>query len=435
MIQSIFTVILSLSTLGLTAQYIEIGPYSGGVTASTAVVVYKISLPDQVCRVEYSKASSMNHSEFSDSFISEPAKANYVKIALSNLDPDTEYFYRLELNGNIKERSSGNFRTFADARKSFKIGFGSCLRAESKRSGLRAAIDKDISFFLNTGDLHYDNNQVADLGVFLNSFHKALTRKDLSYMGKRVPFVYMWDDHDYGPNNSDSTAPGRLESGEAYRGCIPHYPLPTKELNGAIYQAFTVNDARLILTDLRSKRDPNDKSDDEKKTMMGAEQLAWFLRELKESSLTHSLLIWVSSVPYTAKKKKGADHWGGFTHERQVIANFVKEHRINNLMIISGDAHSVLYNSGVDNNYSDVEGDGLFEVIASPLDNWAKSVKGGPWTGKYIPDDHQQVYGLLEVDYFSENTVVGFKALDTNDEVVLQAEKLFDRRHAPFGDE
>jgi phosphodiesterase/alkaline phosphatase D-like protein len=159
--------------------------------------------------------------------------------------------------------------------------------------------------------------------------------------------------------------------------------------------------------------------------MMGAEQLSWFLNEIKESSEKYPLVIWVSSVPYTAEKKEGEDDWGGFTYERRVIANFIKKNDINNLMIVSGDAHSVLHNQGLENNYSDYEGDGLFEVLASPLDNWATSVKGGPWTQVYRPKKGELVYGLLEVDYSNNKTTVYFKSFDTNHQVVIQAEKSF----------
>jgi phosphodiesterase/alkaline phosphatase D-like protein len=375
--------------------------------------------------VEYTTDSLWRNSQLSNIYNTSGEQANYIKVALKNLEPDTKYFYQLELNGEKIERSLGEFRTFSNTSKSFKFAFGNSLKSESQRSGLRAAVDNDILFFLNTGDLHYDDIDSPDIGRFRNSYQKAFLRKDMSYMGKRVPFVYIWDDHAFGPNNSDKTAQGRLQSGWAYRECIPHYPLTTSEKNGAIFQAFTVNNTRFVVTDLRSMRDPNETPDNEQKTMMGVEQLSWFMNELKQSSEKYPLLIWVSSVPYTAEKKEGEDDWGGFTYERRVIANFIKKNDINNLMIVSGDAHSVLHNQGLENNYSDYEGDGLFEVLASPLDNWATSVKGGPWTQVYRPKKGELVYGLLEVDYSNNKTTVYFKSFDTNHQVVIQAEKSF----------
>ncbi|RCW36821.1 phosphodiesterase/alkaline phosphatase D-like protein [Marinilabilia salmonicolor] len=412
----------------LCAQYIEVGPFSGAVSDSSAVIVYKVSLPGQKCRVEYSKDSLLRKSEFSEVHTTTGKNANYIKVALKTLEPETKYFYRLELNGEKLERSRGHVRTFSDTSKSFRFAFGNSLKSESKRSGLRAAVDNDILFFLNTGDLHYSDIDVADIGLFRNAYQNALMRKDMSYMGKMVPLTFIWDDHDFGPNNSDKTAPGRMESGKAYRECIPHYSLMSTEKNGAIYQSFTVNNTHFILTDLRSTRDQNSKPDNENKTMMGKEQLTWFKRELKESSLKYPLVIWVSSVPFTAEKRNDSDSWAGFSYERRVIANFVKEHNIDNLMIISGDAHGISYNIGKENNYSDYEGEGLFEILAAPLDNWATSIKGGPWTEVYKPEAErgQMVYGMVEVDYSEDKTTVRFGAFDTEHHKLIHVEKRFE---------
>jgi phosphodiesterase/alkaline phosphatase D-like protein len=426
--KTIITTIILFINFSLYAQYIEVGPFSGAVTDSSAVIVYKISMPGQQCRVEYSKDASMSGSRFSDIHVTAVENANYIKVTLHDLDPETRYHYRLVLNGKAIERSQGRFQTFADHAKSFAFAFGNSLKSESRRSGFRASMDNDILFFLNTGDLHYDDIDSPDIGRFRNSYQKAFLRRDMAHMGKRFPFVYIWDDHDFGPNNSDGTAPGRLESIRAYRECIPHYPLSASESNGAIYQSFTVNNTRFVMTDLRSMRDPNETPDNEQKTMMGEEQLTWFLNEIKESSQKYPLVIWVSSVPYTAPKDEGEDDWGGFTHERQTIANFIKENNINNLIIVSGDAHSVLHNQGLDNNYSGYEGDGLFEVLASPLDNWATSVKGGPWTQVYRPKRGELVYGLLEVDYSNNRTTVRFKAFNIDQDMIMEAEKDFERK-------
>jgi alkaline phosphatase D len=417
--------IFLLISISMTAQYIEIGPYSGAVTDSSAVIVYKLSLPGQKCRVQYAEDSLLRGSLFSDLHITSGENANYIKVALKSLKPETKYYYQLELNGEGKEKSRGSFRTFSDKCESFTFAFGNSLKSESRISGLRAAADRDILFFLQTGDLHYDNVSSADIGLFRNSYQKALLRRDMTYLGKKVPLIYIWDDHDYGPNNSDKTAPGRLESGRAYRECIPHYPLVTKEINGAIFQAFTINNARFVVTDLRSKRDQGKKPDNENKSMMGEEQLTWFLNEIRESSAKHPLVIWVSSVPYTAEKDEGGDSWEGFTHERRVIANFIKEHKINNLMIISGDAHSVAFNSGLNNNYSEYDGEGLFEILAAPLDNWATSTKGGPWTEVYEPEKGQLVYGMVDIRYAEDKTTVCFSAFDTRHQQLVQYEKVF----------
>lgn len=36
---------------------------------------------------------------------------------------------------------------------------------------------------------------------------------------------YIWDDHDYGDNDSDETNPGKEAVTETYKKFFPHYPL------------------------------------------------------------------------------------------------------------------------------------------------------------------------------------------------------------------
>jgi len=423
--KSVFFSVLFITCLSIYGQYIEVGPFSGAVNDSSATVIFKISEEGQKCRLIYSRDSLLNNPFYSDILITSRHNANYVKIQLSELMAETKYFYLLELNGERIENSRGAFKTFSNSAQSFKFCFGNSLRTETHHSGLMAAIENDILFFLNTGDLHYDDIGTADIGMFRNSYQKAFLRNDMSAMGKKVPFIYVWDDHDYGPNNSDKTAPGRLQSGKAYRECIPHYPLPAPEENGAIYQAFTVNNVRFMMTDLRSKRDVNHKPDTEDKSMMGKVQRKWFLHELKQSASRYPLVIWVNSVPFTAEKKEGGDNWNGFTTERKTIANFIQNHQIENLMIISGDAHSVAYNQGLNNCYADEKGEGIFEILAAPLDNNVISRKGGPWTEVYLPEKGQNVYGMVEIEHNANKITVHFKAFDTHNRKVLHATKIF----------
>ena len=131
---------------------------------------------------------------------------------------------------------------------------------------------------------------------------------------------------------------------------------------------------------------------------MGKEQLEWFMKELNESSRAYALVIWVSSVTWTARATEGADHWGGFAYERNMIANFIKKHRIHNLFVVSGDAHSVAADDGKNSDYADGGGAPLPVIIAAPLDNDHTSVKGGPYSeGVYRPKKGENCYGLVRI--------------------------------------
>jgi hypothetical protein len=59
-------------------------------------------------------------------------------------------------------------------------------------------------------------------------------------LNMELPMAYMWDDHDFGPDNSDATAPGRDASLRAYREYVPHYPLQDKYQNHYFTTAILV---------------------------------------------------------------------------------------------------------------------------------------------------------------------------------------------------
>mgnify|MGYP003319548901 CR=1 FL=1 len=112
----------------------------------------------------------------------------------------------------------------------------------------------------------------------------------------------MWDDHDYGPNNSAGTAPNQYgyvacqpEARTAYKNYVPHYPLAFEEEGKVISQSFNVGRVTYLLTDLRSEKDrplfqgdcKNLRSEDCKKTKPGTnfgteEHLKWFKDQLIE---------------------------------------------------------------------------------------------------------------------------------------------------------
>jgi alkaline phosphatase D len=397
-------------------------------------VLYKIDQSGVDCRLVVSTSESLDDPRYSEKVASASSKANIVKLPIDGLEPVTQYFYGLEMDGSLASDGQGTFKTFPAAGQSFAFAFGNSLRDNTptmSESGLAAALENDLAFFLCTGDYFYEDIGYNNLGKFRSAYRTALRRGPDALMGRTVPFVFMWDDHDYGPNNSDAGANGRPSSRQAYREAIPHYPLPAGDGDKPIYQAFSVGVVRFIVTDLRSERDDNWDRDNDSKSMMGTAQLNWFFDELKSSSATHELIFWVSTVPYTAGEKKGGDHWGGFTTERKKIANFIKQNDIENIMIITGDAHSVAATDGSQSDYADGGGAPIAEILAAPLDG-STSRKGGPWTEGVWTSSSGTAYGHVSVEVGASDITVTFSGRDISHKEHIGLKKTFSRKQ-PVG--
>lgn len=112
----------------------------------------------------------------------------------------------------------------------------------------------DPLLYIATGDLHYGNVGVDDVNAFRARYEDVLTSPAQSALYRSTPTAYVWDDHDYGPNDGNAGSVTREAARLAYRETVPHYPLPAGDGDEAIYQAFTVGRVRFVMTDTRSER-------------------------------------------------------------------------------------------------------------------------------------------------------------------------------------
>jgi phosphodiesterase/alkaline phosphatase D-like protein len=153
-------------------------------------------------------------------------------------------------------------------------------------------------FYMNDGDFHYKNIKDDSVRRFRRAYDRVLKSPVQAQLYREVPFVYMWDDHDFGGDNANRKAGSHTAARITYGEYVPHYPLAAGGGDAPIYQTFAVGRVKFILTDLRSERDPADQKDDGKKSMMGAKQKEWFKNELLAANGRYPLIFWVSSVPW-----------------------------------------------------------------------------------------------------------------------------------------
>ena len=197
-----------------------------------------------------------------------------VALAITGLQPDTAYYYAVEADGVVDTTNIGRFRTPAEGAFSFTLAFGACADTGSNHPIFDTIRGHQPLFYLNTGDLHYEDIGTNDPGRFQRAYERVLAQPRQAALYRSVPIAYMWDDHDYGPNDSDATAPGRTAARLTYQEYVPHYPLAAGSGDVPIYQAFTIGRVRFIMTDTRSERSPKSAPDTAAKTMLGAVQKA-----------------------------------------------------------------------------------------------------------------------------------------------------------------
>ena len=309
-----------------------------------------------------------------------------VRFEVAALDADTEYVYRIDVDGEVDDsRGRGHFRTAPEGAASFSFVAGSCARTDSNGAVFDSMASADPLFYLNLGDIHYGNISSDDPSAYRAAYERFLTKPAQAEIYNEIPTAYVWDDHDYGPNDSDASSAGRDAARQAYREIVPHYDL-AEGVEGAIYQAFTIGRVRFVLTDNRSERTDG--------SMLGETQKEWLIKELTTSARTHGLVIWGNPVPWIGEPMVGGDAWSGYPDERREIADALAAGGVENLVMISGDAHMVALDDGTNSDYS-TGGVGGFPVLhAAALDRPGTS-KGGPYSHGSFPGGGQ--YGAVDI--------------------------------------
>jgi phosphodiesterase/alkaline phosphatase D-like protein len=313
---------------------------------------------------------------------------------LDTLQPRTRYRYTVGTAGTPP--LTGAFRTFGDGPMSFRAVFASCASSGSRSTVFSNMLARQPDLFFHMGDLHYRNIHVNDRSLFARAYHDVLTSPTQGQLFRHVPVAYTWDDHDYGPDNSDATSPSRPAALASYRTFVPHYPLDPAP-DAAIHQAFWMGRVRVLMTDTRSARSPLHLAPSDR-TMLGAAQLAWLLREL-EAAARAPLVIWVNTVPWITKRDEATDEgWAPFAAERQTIADTIRRLGLTGrLVMLSGDAHMLAIDDGTHSEYAATAPAGAHGFVvahAAPLDRWPR-VKGGRYSHGQVARNGQ--FGVLDV--------------------------------------
>jgi hypothetical protein len=299
-----------------------------------------------------------------------------VRLTATGLTPGAEHRWTVEVDGRTDgSRGSGRVRTAPAGASDLRIAVASCARTGSSGRVFDAIRAADPDLFVQMGDFHYGDLATNDLGRYRALLERVVTAPAQAALYRDVPVAYVWDDHDYGPNDADSSSPSREAAWTGYREMVPN----VAAASGPINQAFTLGRVRVVMTDTRSAKTPD--------AMLGAEQREWLLDELRTASRSHAVVLWVNSVPWIAADEPGRDDWGGYADERDEILAAIREASIANLVMVSGDAHMVALDDGTNS--------GGFPVLHAAALDRPGNVRGGPYSDGAFPGAGQ--FGLVDV--------------------------------------
>ena len=289
-----------------------LGAWAGAVTPSGATLKVLASRPGLVITLTLTDDASppARRSQTTDA-------DGVAAFELAGLRESTRYRYAVSAPAG--PALEGRFRTFAEGPFSFRVLFASCAATGSTSPVFAAMREQQADLFVHMGDLHYEDIRRNAVSRFREAYLAVHASAAQSALFRSVPLAYTWDDHDFGPNDSDRTSPSRGAALEAYRRFVPHYPL-ADEPEAPVHQAFTVGRSRFLMTDVRSARSPRNVPHGER-TMLGERQVAW-LEEQLEAARAAPLVVWVNTVPWITKRNESTrEGWAPYARERRRIAD------------------------------------------------------------------------------------------------------------------
>jgi alkaline phosphatase D len=338
--------------------------------------------------------------------------AYVARIRISDLVPGSRYAYELVVDGDVIERpytlsfttqSLWQWRTDPPP---FTFAVGSCLyinEAAWDRPGKPYGSDYEILTVLadarpdamvwlgdNTYYREVDWNTAAGLQ---HRWTHTRSVPELQPLLGSVHHYYLWDDHDYGPNDADRSYRLKEEALSNHILFTANQLYGTSKTPGT-FSRFEWADTEFILLDDRYYRSPNfTNSDDPDKTMWGKEQFQWLKDVLLNSRAPFKVVMNGNQVLNPIVQHEGLAR---FKAEYAALMTFIKTNRIPGVLFVSGDRHMTeLIRLDDDSFYPlyDFTSSSLTAGLARPRGPEADNPYRVP--GTLVADQH--TFGLLHV--------------------------------------
>jgi len=285
---------------------------------------------------------------------------------ISNLEPGRKYRYTARPASETAVHGEGGvFSTppVPEARRKVKIAFGSCANTRRfPKQRIWSEIEKEeADTVVLLGDTPYiDSTRLKEQRRKYREFYSLPGLKSLF---RHTPFYGVWDDHDFGKDDSDGFLKGKESSRQAF---IEYHGNPSYgDGREGVYCRFRRGPVEVFLLDTRwfanTEPSPFDK---DKPSLLGKTQWNWLFDSLKTSEAPFKILacgiVWDDAVG------NKHDHWFAYRYELDALFRFLGENRISGVVLVGGDIHrSRVFKHPT----KGVVGYDLFEFDASPLAN------------------------------------------------------------------
>lgn len=313
-----------------------------------------------------------------------------------------------------------------------KILFGSCSHQDKAMPILNAINKEKADLFIFLGDNVYGDTE--NMSHLANKYTLLGNNPGIKTLRENTPVIAIWDDHDYGANDAGGEYPQK----EASRKLMLDFWNEPKNSarysrKDGIYTSYmygkNTQKVHVIMPDLRWNRDklnsvgkekyfterkpknmgPYSPSENPTASMLGEAQWQWLEAELQKNAKIKVIASSLQLLP----EFTGWESWANFPHDRNRLMSLIKKHKINGVIIISGDTHWGEL-SKVTNNLDYP----LWEVTSSGLtEEWKEVAPNKHRVGNYT---HSVNYGELLIDWQQTDPAITLSLKDVKGDIFTQ---------------
>ncbi|MSU48260.1 MAG: hypothetical protein EXS37_04070 [Opitutus sp.] len=358
------------------------GVKAGEITDRTAIVLVRLTstpgqdaqglIPGRVgqARLRYGTDEALKESATTAWETARASEDHAIHFKLAKLNPARRHFYRVEFRADEKSTATlsdaFSFVTAPapDQRAAVFFQLTTCQDIRGEKTYLPMAAQRP-DFYVSAGDTVYYDGQgnARNVPHAWQAYQKMFGLSAMKDYHRHVGGYFMKDDHDFRFNDSDPHMKGKWVSaqkagtGAKFTETKGNQKLDvawmTAEEGARVFtQVFPMGPkpyrtvrwgkgVQVWMTESREYRSSNTMDDGPDKTIWGKEQKAWLLETLLASDADHKIIISPNPIVGPDRLMKGDNHanLNGFWHEGQAFLDWLKEKKLNNVVLMCGDRH------------------------------------------------------------------------------------------------
>lgn len=349
------SLLISCSFFGYSQKtLLQSGPMVG-YCEMTEAVIWAQTTKEASVRVDY--YAKDKPAEVFSSKTYKSSENNYFTnhIVLTQLQQGKEYHYDLLINNQKialpydTSFSSKKLWQWREKAPDFTIALGSCsyiseeaLDRPGKPYGSNYSIFESIAkknpdIMLWGGDNVYlrEADWDSKSGIYHRYTHSRAL-KEMQPLLASTQNIAIWDDHDFGPDDSDRSFYNKYTTQQAFKDFWANksYGMDAEQKEG-IFSSYNWSDAELFLLDNRFFKSPNKRLTGEK-TMLGTTQIQWLIDALTYSKASFKIIVIGGQVLNT---EAVFENYENYKSEKDFLLSEILANQIKGVVFISGDRH------------------------------------------------------------------------------------------------